>query len=76
VESIASISATAGSSTVPLIVVAALMVVAGIFLLVSARTRRSKRGRHASGGIKASDIGEVVSADELRGRDSNSQPSG
>ncbi len=66
----------AGSSTVPLAILAGVLVIGGGLLLLGSRTKRSKRGRHASGGIKASDIGEVITADELRGRDSNSQPSG
>ena len=66
----------AGSATMPLVIGAVILVLLGALLLFGSRTRRSKRGRHASGGIRASEIGEVYTTDELRGRDSNSQPSG
>ena len=66
----------AGSATMPLLIGAVVLLLLGATLLLGSRTRRSKRGRHASGGIRASEIGEVYTTEELRGRDSNSQPSG
>ena len=68
--------ATAGNATGPLLIIGLVLVVGGVGLLLGARGRRARRGRHATGGLSthALPLEEQLEEPELRGRDSNSQP--